>query len=146
MRMSLTAKLVEILHPRVDRRYEVRDLLLPGFGIRVSVGGKKTWFAVGRVGGRQVRHTIGTYPTVTLGEAREAARLILKDIQLGLYAPVKPVPEAAPPTLDQMISLFIEIYAKPKNRGWKAVQATFRKFSSLNDRPIGEITRADVVK
>jgi len=126
----------------MDRRYEVRDLLLPGFGIRVSVGGKKTWFAVGRVDGRQVRHTIGSYPTVTLGEAREAARLILKDIQLGLYAPAKPDPEAAPPTLNEMITLFIEIYAKPKNRGWKAVQATFRKFSSLNDRPIAEITRA----
>jgi integrase len=146
MRKNLTAKLTENLQPRIDRRYEVRDFLLPGFGIRVSVGGKKTWFAVGRVGGRQVRHTIGTHPTVTLGEAREAARLILKDIQLGLYAPVKPVPEAALPTLDQMITLFIEIYAKPKNRGWKAVQATFRKFSPLNDRPIVEITRADVVK
>ena len=146
MRKNLTVKLVENLQPRIDRRYEVRDLLLPGFGIRVSVGGTKTWFAVGRVDGRQVRHTIGTYATVKLGEAREAARLILKDIQLGLYAPVKPVPEAMLPTLDQMITLFIEIYAKPKNRGWKAVQATFRKFSSLNDRPIAEITRADVVK
>ena len=112
----------------------------------MSVGGTKTWFAVGRVDGRQVRHTIGTYPTVKLGEAREAARLILKDIQLGLYAPVKPTQEATPPTLDQMITLFIEIYAKPKNRGWKAVQATFRKFSSLNDRPITEITRADVAR
>jgi hypothetical protein len=86
MRKSLTAKLIENLKPTSDRRYEVRDALLPGFGIRVSVNGKKTWFAVGRVGGRQVRHTIGTYPTATLGEAREAARLILKDIQLGLYA------------------------------------------------------------
>jgi integrase len=146
MQRNLTAKLVENLQPRIDRRYEVRDLLLPGFGVRVSVNGKKSWFAVGRVGGRQVRHTIGTYPTVTLSEAREAARLILKDIQLGLYAPIKAAPEATPPTLGQMITLFIEIYAKPKNRGWKAVQATFRKFSSLNDRPIAEITRADVVK
>jgi integrase len=146
MRRNLTAKLIENLQSRNDRRYEVRDLLLPGFGVRVSVNGKKTWFAVGRVGGRQVRHTIGTYPTITLGEAREAARLILKDIQLGLYAPAKPAPERGPPTLNQMITLFIEIYAKPKNRGWKAVQATFRKFSSLDDRPIAEITRADVVK
>jgi Arm DNA-binding domain len=146
MRKNLSAKLVENLQPRIDRRYEVRDLLLPGFGVRVSVNGKKSWFAVGRVGGRQVRHTIGTYPTVMLGEAREAARLILKDIQLGLYAPVKAAPEMALPTLNQMVTLFIEIYAKPKNRGWKAVQATFRKFSSLHDRPIAEITRADVVK
>jgi hypothetical protein len=87
MRKNLTAKLIENLQPRIDRRYEVRDLLLPGFGVRVSVNGKKSWFAVGRVNGRQVRHTIGTYRTVTLGEAREAARLILKDIQLGLVWP-----------------------------------------------------------
>jgi integrase len=146
MRRNLTAKLIENLQPRVDRRYEARDLLLPGFGVRVSVNGKKTWFAVGRVSGRQVRHTIGAYPTVTLGEAREAARLILKDIQLGLYAPAKADPEVKLPTLSQMITQFIEIYAKPKNRGWKAVQATLRKFSSLNDRPIAEINRADVVK
>jgi integrase len=146
MRKTLTAKLIENLQPRIERRYEVRDLLLPGFGVRVSVNGKKSWFAMGRVGGRQVRHTIGTYPTVTLSEAREAARLILKDIQLGLYAPVKAAPELAPPTLSQMVTLFIEIYAKPKNRGWKAVKATFCKFSQLNDRPIAEIGRADVVK
>jgi integrase len=146
MRKQLTAKFIENLQPRIDRRYEARDLLLPGFGVRVSVNGGKTWFAVARVNGRQVRHTIGNYPTVTLGEAREAARLILKDIQLGLYAPAKASPEVAPPTLAQMISLFIEIYAKPKNRGWEAVQSTFRKFSSLNDMPIGHITRADVVK
>jgi integrase len=146
MRKNLTAKFIENLQPRTDRRYEVRDLLLPGFGVRVSVNGKKSWFAVARVNRRQVRHTIGNYPTVTLGEAREAARLILKDIQLGLYAPIKETPEASPPTLSQMISLFIEIYAKPKNRGWKAVQATFKKFSSLNDMPIGHVTRADVVK
>jgi integrase len=146
MRKNLTAKVVENLQPRIDRRYEVRDLLLPGFGVRVSVNGKKSWFAVGRVGGRQVRHTIGTYPTVTLSEAREAARLILKDIQLGLYAPVKADPEVTPPTLSQMVTLFIEIYAKPKNRGWKAVQATFRKFAPINHMPVGDVTRADIVK
>jgi integrase len=146
MRKTLTARFIESLQPRIDRRYEVRDILLPGFGVRVSVNGKKSWFAVARVNGRQVRHTIGNYPTVTLAEAREAARLILKDRQLGLYAPVKAVPEATPPTLGQMISLFIEIYAKPKNRGWKAVQATFRKFAAIHQMPIGEITRADIVK
>jgi integrase len=146
MRKQLTAKFIESLQARHDRRYEVRDLLLPGFGVRVSVNGKKSWFAVARVNGRQVRHTIGNYPTVALGEAREAARLVLKDIQLGLYAPAKATPEATPPTLNEMIYQFIDIYAKPKNRGWKAVQSTFRKFSSLNDMPIGHVTRADIVK
>jgi len=52
----------------------------------------------------------------------------------------------APPTLGDTIALFIEIYAKPKNRGWKAVQATFKKFSTLNDRPIADIARTELVK
>src|SRR5260370_40564937 len=98
MRKNLTSKFIENLQPRIDRRYEVRDLLLPGFGVRDSVNGKKSWFAVSRVNGRQVRHTIGSYPTVSLGEAREAARLILKDIQLGLHASVKDDSAYKPPT------------------------------------------------
>jgi integrase len=146
MRKTLTSKTVENLKPLPDLRHEVRDTLLPGFGVRVSVTGRKSWFAVGRVGGRQRRHTIGNYPTVSLAEAREAARLILKDIQLGSYAPAKV--DAAPllPTLGQTIHSFIELYAKPKDRGWKDVRATFRKFDSLVDRPIAELTRADIVK
>jgi hypothetical protein len=60
MRRNLTAKLIENLKPATDRRYEVRDALLPGFGIRVSVSGGKSWFVVARVDGRQVRHTLGT--------------------------------------------------------------------------------------
>jgi hypothetical protein len=102
MRRNLTAKLIENLKPATDRRYEVRDALLPGFGIRVSVSGGKSWFVVARVDGRQVRHTLGTYPIVTLSEAREAARPVLKDIQLGVYAPSKPPPKPDLPTKSQI--------------------------------------------
>ena len=73
MRRNLTAKLIDNLKPASERRYEVHDTLV-----------------VARRNGPQVRHTLGTYPIVMLGEAREAARLGLKDVQLGLYAPRKP--------------------------------------------------------
>jgi integrase len=144
MRRNITAKLVDHLQPPAERRYEVRDTLVPGFGLRVYSTGKKTWFAVGRLGSRQIRHTIGTYPVVSLAEAREAARLILRDIQLDQYAPAKET--TAEVTLGQTIDSFIEIYAKPKNRGWKAARATLRKFTSLSARPIREIKRSDVVQ
>ena len=144
MRRIITAKLVDHLQPSPERRYEVRDTLVPGFGLRVYSTGKKTWFAVGRLGSRQIRHTIGTYPTVSLAEAREAARLILRDIQLHQYAPTKETTAQA--TLGQTIDSFIEIYAKPKNRGWKAARATLRKFAPLSARPIREIKRCDVVQ
>lgn len=144
MRKTLTAKFVESLKPG-DRRVEIRDTLLPGFGMRISPTGKKAWFAVGRVGSHQVRHTIGSYPAISLAEGRENARTVLRDMQLGVYAAIDDKPEDKN-TLEQVISDFIEIYAKPRNRSWKAVKATLRKFQSLNHRMLSDLKRADIVK
>ncbi|MDI9848900.1 integrase arm-type DNA-binding domain-containing protein [Rhodoblastus sp. 17X3] len=144
MKKNLSVKLLDNLKPRADRRYEVRDTSLPGFGIRVAVTGGKTWFVMGRVSDKQLRHTIGTYPIISLAEARNVARTILRDMQLGTYE--KPEAKTKPATLGDVMKDFIDIYAKPKNRSWKSQQATLRKFASLEDRPIAEITRADVVK
>jgi integrase len=142
MQKNLTTKLVENLKPRVDRRYEVRDSAMPGFGVRVTVSGSKTWFVMGRVDGRATRHTIGSFPIISLAEARDAARIVLRDMQLGTYGEEK----EKPATLDEVISNFTELYAKPKNRRWKAQAATLRKFASLANRPVAEITRSDIAR
>ena len=63
---------------------DVWDTVLQGFGVRVSPTGRKVWFAVVRVSGRQRRLTIGSYPAVSLAEAREEARKIIRDAQLGV--------------------------------------------------------------
>lgn len=146
MRNTLTPKSIEALKPNPTRRYEVRDQLLPGFGVRVSTNGKKTWFAVGRCRGKQIRHTIGSYPTISLKEAREAARLVLKDLQLGDYGPTREAPPQLKLTFGAAVNQFIALYAKPKNRSWKATAATLRKFSCFDEKPIDEITRQDVVR
>src|SRR5882672_6344449 len=63
MRKKLTTKTVEALAPNGPKRFEVYDLILPGFGIRVSTNGHKSWFCAARVGSRLRRHTLG--PLVT---------------------------------------------------------------------------------
>ena len=107
MRKNITAKLIDSLQPRHDRRYEVRDVGMPGFGVRISVTGSKTFFVMGRVGERQTRHTIGTYPILSLADAREVARSVLREVQLGTYgqneATEKPI------TLGQAMGDFIEL-------------------------------------
>jgi len=64
------------------------DDTLRGFGVRVSQGGSKTFVVL--VGAERRRTTIGRYPIVTLAQAREKARTILAERQLGI-AP-KPSP------------------------------------------------------
>lgn len=101
---------------------------------------------MGRVSGRQVRCTIGTYPVVSLAEAREAARIVLRDMQLGSYATRPEQSPDLPVTLGAIIPEFIQKYAKPKNRGWRETERILQRFHALHPQALGSIKRAEVVK
>jgi Arm DNA-binding domain len=97
MRRKLAQKIVEHLKAPGPKRMDVWDTVLQGFGVRVSPTGRKVWFVISRERtGRQRRVTIGTYPAISLAEAREEARKIIHDAQLGI-AEKPPVPST--PTL-----------------------------------------------
>ena len=49
------------------------DQTLPSLGLRVAPSGRKTWFVMYRVSGRLRRYTLGTYPAVSLADARQRA-------------------------------------------------------------------------
>lgn len=145
MQKKLTTKLLDALPPSKGKRYEVRDTLLPGLHIRVSSAGRKVWYLSTRVNRRARRIKIGAYPIVPLSDAREKARSILNEVQLGVYeADVVEIERV--PTLGEIIPQFIELYAQPRNRDWKGTERILTKFSSLNAKPIDEIRRGDVVQ
>jgi integrase len=49
-------------------------------------------------------------------------------------------------TLDETAPMFVQLYAKPKNRGWKESERLLGKFQSLFEKPLKQITRSDVVR
>jgi len=142
MRKKLTPKLIDSLPPATGKRYEVRDELLTGLLVRVSSTGGKVWYTSCRINGTIRRIKIGTYPILSLADARETARALLRDVQLGKFSE-RQEPEL--PTFGEVIPQFIELYAKPRNRSWKSSERVLTKFSELNDRPINEIRRGHVV-
>lgn len=143
--MRLTAKTVETLEIKEGKRYDVRDETLPGLLIRVSSSGQKVWYVHKRVDGRMRRVRIGAYPLLSLSDARQAARKMLVDIETGAFSAAR-VKKPEVKSLATVIDDYITLYAKPRNRDWKRVAATLRKFSVLFDRSIDTITRADVVE
>lgn len=64
-------------------RYEVLDASQPGFGIRVSKTGVKSWIVYGRINGKRTRKTLGTYPSLSLTDARIRAREALQSMRDG---------------------------------------------------------------
>jgi len=96
MKRKLTSKTVEHLKTLGPKRLDVWDTALQGFGVRISPTGRKAWFVMVRPHGRPKRVTIGTYPAISLADARDAAGKIIRDAQLGLF---ENPPETARPAI-----------------------------------------------
>ena len=73
--LKLTQAAVNNRKPPMRGRKEVWDSPLPGFGLRNSATGRKTWQAFYRVGGKPVREKLGTLAQIpNVAGARELAR------------------------------------------------------------------------
>lgn len=81
---KLTDRAVVALRAESGRRLTRPDGDVPGLAIRVNAGGRKTWTLTYRIGRRQRRWTIGTYPVISLAAARKKARLALTQLDAGI--------------------------------------------------------------
>lgn len=77
--MRLTDLQIKRLTPPDVGQKSVFDDGLPGFGVRVSQGGSKSFILM--YGPKRRLKTIGRYPALSLAEARKAARRLLADFQ-----------------------------------------------------------------
>jgi integrase len=85
MRNSLSAATVvsERLAPAKGRRV-IWDRKVPSFGLRVTETGHKTWVVLYRMSGQLKWLTLGTYPPVSLADARKAAKDALVHVHRGI--------------------------------------------------------------
>jgi integrase len=73
LRKNLTATSVEALKPLRDRQLDVWDTKRPGFGVRITPAGTKTWILMYRSEGRKYRLLLGRWPTMSVADARREA-------------------------------------------------------------------------
>ena len=82
-RLALTAAAVDRIKPPAKGQVEHFDKGYPGLALRVSYGGGKSWVFFYRFNGRLRRMTLGTYPALSLAEAREAWRVVREEAAKG---------------------------------------------------------------
>src|ERR1700734_921637 len=82
--MRLTkANVARLTIPEGKTESIVFDEAMPGFGVRLRAGGKRTWIAQYRLGSKQRRMTLGTVETVDEAEARRRAKTAFSKVHLG---------------------------------------------------------------
>jgi integrase len=144
MRKTLTARQCETLScPAPRRRIDYRDTVVPGLCLRVTATARKTFTLRTRVNRRQVRYAIGSYPLISLADAREQARKILRENQLGRYERAE---EREGRTLGEVVPEFIAKHVMVKNRDQNATRGCLKRFEPLYDMPLADIKRAHVIR
>ena len=111
---------------------------MPGFGLRISATGGRSWIVFYRVNGKQHRYTIGTLATVPkVDDARERAREIMVAAERGID--LAKANSAAPAkrlhTVESLSREFVQRYAKPKNRSWQETERLLQRHVELLGRP-----------
>ena len=75
-RAVLTELAVRRMHRPATGRLVVWDAALPGFGVRITENGKRSWVLTTRLHGRPLYLTLGTWPATPLTKARDLARAV----------------------------------------------------------------------
>lgn len=134
MRDAITKSLAEKAKPEA-KPYQIHDILIPGFVLRVQPSGKKIWKLI-------IRHkprTLGDYPTMTVAMAREKAKRIINGDE------VDQEPASTTPTLASFIKNYYKDFAESHHARPKETLSHLGRFN-LEERELDQIKLADAEK
>jgi integrase len=132
------------------------DATMPGLAFRVSAGrGRRDWLLRYRPRGQsQKAVALGAYPAVSLSSARQRAGEIIAAARRGIdlivleerEADVQRAVEAKARPLSEIARAYLE--SVKRLRSWRSIESRTRChiIPKLGNKPIGEVTRADVVE
>jgi integrase len=142
---ALTSAAVTRIEPPKTGQADHFDRGYPGLALRVSYGGARTWAYFYRHGGKVRRMTLGRWPAMGLGEAREAWRAAREAVDKG-----ENPAHQRPADADAVASVVAEWIKRDQgaNRSVVSVERLFRRdvLPAWDERQIGTITRRDVVE
>jgi len=132
--------------PSRPNQVDYWDKSLPGFGLRISYNGRKSWVVMYRCNAVKGRLTLGRFDLMPLADAREKARIALKKAADGFDPAASKERDREAPTFVQLADRYIEEYAKARKRTWKKDKRLLEKnlIPALGRRKAQMITRAEL--
>lgn len=144
---------------RTSERYERFEDGKPGFGVRVSTQGRKTWIFVYRFKGRPRRLTLGVYTTtdgkaepilMSLAKAHtawaQAREQLAEDNDPGAGTVSAREAARTAPTVAKLAEEYLERHAKVKKRSWEEDERILDTYvlPRWKHRKAADVTKRDI--
>jgi integrase len=146
--IKMTARGVDALRLPESGQVDYWDADNPGFGLRVSAGGRKAWVIMYRHSNVKRRLTLGTYPALSLATAREKAAAVQHAVQFkGADPASEKKAERAAETFAELAADYIERHAKREKRSWRKDVLILEKdvLPRFGNRKAKDITRREII-
>ena len=160
-KIKLTDLSVKRLKSAAKPQTDYWDSLVPGFGIRITDKGRKSWVLMTRVfnpaKGKKTlaRFTLGTYPLMGLGAARKAAAAKLDEVSRDAAAGIDTRATRPPPvavkarTIEDAVAEFFRLYVVTRVRAGTAEQYRIAWYVHTLPRwarrTVDDIKRSDII-
>lgn len=145
-----TKAVADAAAPRASE-HELRDTAVPGFMLKVTPNGRRTFMLQYRTNaGVRRKPAIERFGELTVEQARSIAQDWLAEVRRGNDPSAEKAAARSAPSMKDLCTKFIEDYSKPKNR-----PRTVKGYEGLIKREIlrhfgqakaHEVTRADVAE
>lgn len=138
------AVIVDAVAPERGRRY-LYDAEEAGLVLQITAAGRKTFQLYKKHQGRPVRVTFGTWPEITVEQARKKARKAKTDLDAGANPNDDLRQKRQEMTFADLFGQYMVRHAKVRKLTWQEDQNQFDRYlGSLANKKLSAITRKDV--
>jgi integrase len=144
--IKFTAAKIKFLEGVQGKQVDYFDKTLPGFFLRISQDGKKSFGVMYRTGRRLRRMKLGAYPLLTLAKAHQEATKALRNAELGQDPAAEKKRNRDAETFEQVALEYLERHAKAKKKSWEEDKRVINKdlIPEFGKQHAKDITRRDV--
>lgn len=143
IKIKLTKRKIDVIDQPGEGQVFLRDLELPGFGLRLTQG-SKTFILEKRIQGRPRRITIGSCGVMTLDDARNKAREMIGAIAAGRDPAEEILGQKRESTFGDLIEMYKEQHVPRKKSGKLDKGMIDNHLQEWKTRRLSSIKRKDV--
>ena len=131
--------------PASGRAY-LHDAREAGLVLQITAAGRKSFQLYKKHQGRPVRVTLGTWPEITVEQARKKARDAKAELDAGRNPNDALRQQREALTFAGLFNLYLERHAKPRKRTWQEDETYYQRHlaARLGKKRLADVTRADV--
>ncbi len=153
-RIPFTKQRLQALPVPPDKRVYVYDDKTEGLALCVTPTGTRTFYLVKWFSGNIVRMPLGTFPTISVENARDLCRSALGDMAKGVNPLAKrkgerraAQQERQGATLADLWTVYLDLHAKPHKKSWQDDERMYKKYmAKLHGKRLSDIDDTAVAK